>query len=226
MSSAAAVSGQLAISIVPTTPIYTDRGTKAGYNLAIYQPMNIPSGWYWLGNLALQLPGGTNWEHTDPAVQALAPYAVIVKPIAQDAICPIDHNPTLLWTDEGSHGDQDIEIWQPNPVQQGYSILGLFAWVDHGYPGPKAPEDLVNSEYWNNFAAIKSSLLTPGSPGDFIWNDEGAGANGGGVWDDISLWHVTGASGIIPTNTFIASDNYNNPPTGLTPPPNILQVID
>ena len=219
---ATAASGQLEIAIVPTTPIYTDQGTDAYLNVAIYQP-EVPDGWYWLGNLALPMPGSYGYQ--DPIVQSLAPYAVIVQPLAPDAICSVTYPSSNgqaqpLWTDQGSHGTQNVQIWQPIPIRQGYSALGLFAQVVANYGG-----DPTSSSNWNSLCAVKTSLLIPGGVGQFIWNDEHSGAGGSGLWSSIALWNVTGSEGIIPTNTFVATSNYNNPPAGLEPSPNILQAI-
>ncbi|HYX29971.1 MAG TPA: hypothetical protein VE863_15625, partial [Pyrinomonadaceae bacterium] len=160
-------SDQLAISLWPTAPIYTDQGTHASLNVAIYQPVSgIPTGWYWFGSLAVQLPGGS-WSFNDPVVATCAPWAVIVNPISPDAICAVTPGTQPLYTDQGSHGNQNLEIWQPAPSLPGYNVVGLFARVVSQYGGP--PPDLgLESE---GFCAIKGDLLSSGQAGSLIWSD-------------------------------------------------------
>ncbi len=209
----------LAIAIVPTAPIYTDYGSGASLNVAIYRPVSIPDGWYYLGDLAVSLPSSV--PYTSPAVANIAPYAVIVQPLDGNAICPVNTASEALWTDQHSDGAQDIEIWAPQPAKQGYTALGLFAWVDEGYDGSPA-----GSFWWNKLAAINSAFIKPGEFGRMIWSDQNSGAKGSGQWGDIALWSIaTSQLGLIPTNTFVAASDYSSPPVGLVPAPSILPTL-
>ena len=213
------IASSLSIAIVPTVPIYTDINTGADYNVAIYRPASIPNGWYYLGDLALQMP--ESLPYTSPTVASLAPYAVIVQPLVQGAISTVAAGNTPLWTDQHSGGTQDIEIWQPQPTQSsGYVSLGLFALVGHGYGSQPSVDP-----YWSQLAAINTNLVVAGQAGNLIWNDKNSGSNGSGLWQDIALWTIQGTGGIIPTNTFIAVGNYGMPPAGLVPSPNILGTV-
>lgn len=213
------IAESLAIAIVPTAPIYTDYGSGAGLNVAIYRPVSIPDGWYYLGDLAVSLPSSA--PYTSPAVANIAPYAVIVQPLDANAICPVNTASEALWTDQHSDGAQDIEIWAPQPAQQGYTAVGLFAWVDEGYDSSPA-----GSFWWNKLAAINSAFIKPGEFGRMIWSDQNSGAKGSGQWGDIALWSITTSQiGLIPTNTFIAASDYNSPPVGLVPAPSILPAL-
>jgi hypothetical protein len=215
--SAVSVVDNLAIAIVPTIPIYTDIGSGADYNVAIYRPASIPTGWYYLGDLAVQMP--QSLPYNSPIVASLAPYAVIVQPLVSGAISTVSAGNTPLWTDQHSGGTQDIEIWQFQPTQSpGYVPIGLFALVGQGYGNPPTVDP-----YFSKLAAINTESIVPGQSGNLIWNDKNSGSDGNGSWKDIALWTIQG-TGVIPTNTFIAVDNYNAPPIGLVPSPNILGV--
>jgi hypothetical protein len=59
-----------------------------------------------------------------------------------------------------------------------------------------------------------------------IWKDQGSGSDGGGVWQDISLFGIAGASGLVPASTFVADEGYADPPTtSTTPTPQLLASI-
>ena len=207
----------LKFRVVPTTPIYTDAGSGAHLNVAIYEPQfPAEGGWYFLGHLALVNP--LNKGYQDPSVEENAPDAILVQSDDPDALSPVKKL-QQLWTDQHSHGDQNMEIWSFQATKSGdYHPVGLFASIVKKYG-----DDPTSQTSWSKLCAVRSDLLLPGNVGSMIWNDHGSHADGAGTWKNISLWHITGTGGILPTKTFLASENYEDPPTAVTPSAYLLR---
>lgn len=222
--------GRLQVRLVETWPIYTDEKTSAKVDVAIYQPL-LPDGWFFLGHLAREMP--KSWEPAYSGVIERAPTALIVRATEEDprdppALSPVEPHlgptgtPQPLWTDQHSGGKQNIEIYSFNPTETNatYISMGLFASIVDSYG-----EDPRKKLAWANLVAVHSDLVMPGRVDGQIYRDEGSGANGKGIWRDISLWSVTGENGLAAPSTFVAAAGYPSKPSSTTPAPYLLANV-
>jgi hypothetical protein len=215
---------ELAIQLWPTRPIYTDKGSGAGLNVAIYEPDGIPEGWYFLGHQARRMP--SSWKYTDSEVAARAPTALLVQPTSNDpgAISQVqphhDQKGQLQpqWTDQDSHGDQNVEIYSFTASAAGtYEPFGLFASVVEHYG-----QDPTQNPAWAKLAAVRNDLVREAQVGAQIWTDQHSGAEGKGEWRNISLWAIAGSLGLVPLDTFVGAEGYGTSPSSTSPPPSLL----
>jgi len=181
-------------------------------NVAIYQP-SIPEGWYFLGHMAATMPG--SYSDDSSIVRQLAPYAIVVQsddPTALSSVTPSQR----LWTDQHSGGDQNIEIWSFTATQTGAPCvaLGLFASIVQHYG-----TDPTGNPAWANLRMVQQEyLMQVDMVGSEIWNDHHSGADGNGIWRDISLWGLVANVGIS-LGTFVAAEGYPASPTSTIPSP-------
>jgi hypothetical protein len=219
--------GSLKVRLVETWPIYTDEKTSAKVDVAIYQPL-LPDGWFFLGHLAREMP--TSWEPSYPGVIERAPTALLVQPMEDDPppLSPVEPHlgptgtPQPLWTDQHSGGKQNIEIYSFSPIRTDatYISMGLFASIVDSYG-----EDPRKKLAWANLAAVRSDLVIAGRVDAQIYRDEGSGADGKGIWRDISLWSVSGENGLAAPATFVGADGYHPIPSSTTPAPYLLANV-
>jgi hypothetical protein len=218
--------GKLRVQLVDTQPIYTDEGTGADDDVAIYEPV-MPEGWYFLGHLARPMP--SNYSYTDRSVVERAPMAVVVQSMDDDlhALSPVEPQfeagtPKPLWTDQHSGGSQNIEIFAftPTDTEAAYVPMGLFASIVRHYG-----EDPRENPIWSRLVAVREDLVVPGQVGTEIYKDKGSGANGDGLWRDISLWGIEGQNGLVPSATFVAAEGYPEDPASTVPAPHLLANV-
>lgn len=217
----------LRVQLAVSRPIYTDKETGADLDVAIYEP-EVPEGWFFLGHLARRMPG--SYEYTNPSVYERAPTAVIVQPEGDPSVIS-SVEPELrsnngwqpLWTDQHSGGKQNIEIYSFAPTQKdpNYVPMGLFASIVSSYG-----EDPTRKPMWSKLVAVHIDLIATASvrAGE-IWNDRDSGADGNGIWRDISLWGMTG-SGLVSSAAFVAAEGYpDRPPLSTRPAPHSLDNL-
>lgn len=202
---------QLFVRLVTSTPIWTDHDSKASSHCAIYQP-NVPDGWFWLGHLAQWIP--SDWKYTDSRVSQLAPLGIVVQAAAASpgALGSVQSSPVPnpLWTDQHSHGDENILIYEPVPEDtNNYAMMGLFALSGDDLSYSSA--DPTKDPTWSTLRAVRKDLLTEAAGVVFAWNDHHTGANGSGTWKDIALWTPHATEGFVAPQTFVATGNYDVP---------------
>jgi len=219
----------LNIQFVNTRPIYTDRGTGADRNVAIFEPI-VPDGWYFLGHVAVSTD--TSYSVDDPELLRIAPQGLVVQPTEDPTVlCPVTPG-QLLWTDADSGGNQDIELYSFVPVVDNddtgatYATLGLFASVVQRYG-----TDPTTNPSFAKLRAVRADLLVAGARSTMLaWNDQGSGADGAGLWKDVSYWFITGShsGGLAPVDAFVAAGDYASPPGATVPAPMLLDtsIID
>ena len=212
---------QLLMRVVPTVPIYTDRGSNGDHDIAIFQPV-VPDDWYWLGHCAVAMP--ESFEITDTSLQRLAPYALAVKPAlgdASDVLCFMKKaGKEALWTDEKSGGDLDIALFNPQPESDGYKTMSLFAMVGSGdVYGVDPSKTPPWKDLWSRLVAIKTDMLTDTSDAslDWVWSDLGMGARGSGTYENVTIFRNTGTEGGLAANTMYATNEYPVDPSGFVP---------
>lgn len=221
----------LNLQLVDTQAIYTDKGSGADMDVAIYQPILPDDGgtWYFVGHLAVTMP--SSWSYNSSSVAERAPQAYVVQPTCDDptAVAIVLPNTEYgafqpLWTDQHSGGDQSIELYTFSAQKDGakYVSLGLFASVVSEYgedPMTTDPMGANSSPAWNSLVAIRSDLVSAGTVGEQIWNDQHSGADGNGIWQSISLWAISGSGGM---GTFIGAEGYPSDPSSTMPSPQLL----
>ena len=164
-----------------STRIYTDSGTKAKEDLAVFSPV-IPSGYYMVGHFAQQ-DHSTMMKGTVP----------LVKPLVDGAIKP-PADFQQVWNDKKSGGHQDVSFWRVIPPP-GYVAVGDV--INLGY---NPPEDLKKT-----YACISADLVVQGKIGPEIWNDKGSGAH-----EDGSMWAIQPITEGV-TGTFVVQSGYSRP---------------
>ena len=155
---------QAALDILTTQNghrFYTDRGTGARLDLAVFQP-SIPSGYYMLGHFAQR-------DH-DNFMKGTSP---LVKPLINGAISHPTHY-IQIWNDKGTGGRQDASFWRPIPPP-GYVCLGDL--VNLGYSPP--------THLTSSYACVRYDLVETATSGNLIWNDRKSGGR-----EDTSMWAV------------------------------------
>lgn len=213
----------LGLQVMATTCVYTDHGSKAANNVAIYQP-TVPAGYWALGSIAVNT-GNNSYPISDTGPLAqLAVSAIVITPLDDpDVILPVSSasaTPTLLWTNQdgsGQAGDQSIELWQF--TADGYTALGLLAVVGAGFGGSPSANPL-----FAQMALVSNDLVVEAALGpSMIWDDHNTGANGAGQWQDVAYWPVIGGAVTMP---FVAAEGYSIPPSSPTSPtPNALLQV-
>ena len=130
--------------------IWTDRGSGADRDISIYRPVNVPSEYRSLGDVAVPAP-----EY--PGI------AFIGKKIKNDAFQdPLHFYP--IWNDRGSGADWDVTFYRP-VCSDGYVPLGDVAVRNHNtYPNK------------HDAVCVKRAYVVLGK-WKFIWNDRGSGAD-------------------------------------------------
>lgn len=209
----------LQVRVVPSRAIYTDNNSGADMNVAIYEPIFPEDGdWYFLGHLAVTLPGGHH-SIDDPILDKLAPQTIVVRSDDPSALCSVTPE-QKLWTDQHSGGSQDIEIYSfRGDLTWNYTALGLFASIVHDYGAD--PQQTPN---WNKLRAVRNDLVGRGygielSSLTRAYRDSGSHAHGHGIWEDMSIWNVPGFSGGLHPQTFMLSQGYDAPPGQVIPEP-------
>lgn len=209
----------LQIRVVSSRPIYTDNNSGADMNVAIYEPIFPDDGdWYFLGHLAVPLPGGHH-PLDDPLLLKLAPQTIVIRSDDPNALCPVVPD-QKLWTDQHSGGSQNIEIYSFKETNRwNYTPMGLFASVVNHY-GTDPQQNpswsklrAVNNVYLGYAEALKLNSLVK------VYQDSGSKAEGHGLWQDMSIWNVRSFSQGLCPQTFMLAQGYNDPPNSVMPRP-------
>ena len=166
------------------TQIYTDKGTGADTDLAVFIP-DIPEGYYMVGHFG-QPNHQTQMNGTVP----------VIKPIDPTAVAP-PYNFEAMYDDRGSGGDQDVTLWRVI-APTGYTALGDIVNIGYNFP----PDSIKNL-----YRCVRSDLVKQGEIDRSVWTDKGSGANQNG-----SVWYVqpSAEEGGI-TGYFKVQKDYNPP---------------
>ncbi|NMH63677.1 Vps62-related protein [Shewanella salipaludis] len=158
------------------TNIYWDKGSGAKMDGAFWRPAP-PQGYFILGDYC-------QGNYLQPSGQVL-----VVKDDGSGLLAkPVSYK--QIWGDKKSGANEDGSIWMPE-APDGYTALGGVA--QRGYTTPNL----------SNYRCVRNDLLTLGSAGELIWNDQKSGAT-----EDISIWKIQSPGSSTP-GTFFPQGNYN-----------------
>jgi len=179
-----AVPRMAALQILTTnegTKVYTDGGTGAGADLAVFQP-TIPEGFFMVGHF-----GQPNYQGMNGTVP-------LIKPLDPTAVAP-PASYQNMWSDQGSGGGTDVTFWRVVPPP-GYVALGDI--VNVGYnPPPASIKDI--------YRCVRADLVEQGRFDRPVWNDGGSGASRDG-----SMWYVQATTQGV-TGYFKVQSGYGIP---------------
>ena len=165
--------------------LYTDAGTKATLDLAIFEPILLP-GEYIIGHSAQR----NHDELPDHEV-------IVVTPEYSDEVAfPVDY--LQIWNDRGSKGYQDVAFWRPR-CPSNYASLGDIITLDY-----EPPTGALAQRY----VCIKRDLIQQGIIGTLIWDDTNSGA-----YLDGAVYTVASTDG-SPTGYF-RTNNEHSPPSSV-----------
>ena len=207
---------------IKSKPIWTDEGTDADMNGAIFAPDFDGAGvdtltWRFFGFQVRRVPKGHQYP-TSTDVKEDAPMALIGRALEDEdkVFCrPDEKTRELLWSEYKTGGSQSIEIYRvkPEPERTVFYPLGIFAKVD----GIEATH--FGGMYWNSFRCVSQELLTDAGistsnrhygPGP-AYDDRGAGAEKatGQVWSHVALWTTKRRGQGLCPGTCVATERYH-----------------
>ncbi|KAJ3032426.1 hypothetical protein HDV00_007534 [Rhizophlyctis rosea] len=148
---------------VPCVTHFTDRGSGAHRDLAVYRPQDIPDGWFWLG----QTYDNNRCLIVREAMQEAGVFNEIV-----------DYR--KIWDDHGSGKDMCYNLWDPVPGRSNeYVSLGSFFMGNvYGDQRPPASDPKLR-------AVRKDLVIEAHVANDQFWDDAGTHAK-----DDGSVYAI------------------------------------
>ena len=120
--------------------IYTDRGTGADTDLAVFQP-EIPNGFFMMGHF-----GQPNHQNL---MNGVVP---VIKPLDPAAVAP-PSSFEAMYSDQGSGGDQDVTFWRVI-APPGYVAMGDI--VNIGYNRGVRHFRKLRTRFRNQLISLKS----------------------------------------------------------------------
>jgi hypothetical protein len=178
---------------------WDDRGSGGDYDGSYYHPLP-DSGFKPLGSIGFRNYYNPNGIHTVMVVKA--------KQGSDALAAPVDY--TLVYNDVGSGANTDGSFWTPVPPS-GYLALGTVAQAGYNKPDTNA------------VVCVRADLTILGDAGDFIWIDEGTGAN---MW--LGTWKIDPPDAgphedaYLSTGTFVGWNQWS--PPAVHPVMNVLNV--
>ena len=167
---------------------WDDRGSGGDYDGSYYHPLP-PADFKALGSLGFRSYYNPNGIHAVMVVKA--------KPGSNALVAPLDY--TLVYNDIGSGANDDGSFWTPVPPT-GYIAMGTVAQSGYGKPS------------LNDVVCVREDLTIIGESGDFIWIDQGTGAN---MW--LGTWKIDPPDAgphedaYLATGTFVGWEHWNPP---------------
>ena len=178
---------------------WNDVGSGGDYNGSYYHPITTDD-FFPLGSLGFR-------EYYNP--DGIWGVMVVKAKAGSDAIVhPTDYS--LVYNDAGSGANWDGSFWLPLPPA-GYKAMGIVAQAGYGKP---SLTDVV---------CVREDLTVPGEAGDFIWIDQGTGANMYlGTWKIEPPVAGPHENAYFSTGTFVGVGSWTAPTTH--PSMNVLNV--
>lgn len=174
---------------------WDDAGSGADHDVSFYHPV-APAGFHALGSVGIGIaaknynPDGKVAALCVKAAGTIGGKAPLARPTGYE----------FIWDDRGSGAAKDGSCWRPLPPP-GYVALGdVFV---SGY----------NQPVIDDVMCVASELVGEGVVGDWIWTDNGSGAN-----RDFGAWQIQASQayrdtedGLFAVNSFVGRESHDKP---------------